>query len=584
MENSRKDHQHDIQQSFSNKVHALWQDDREYTQRVMMAIAPVFALCYTIIFFGPIELTAFSYESLAFGFMDVIGIMAVVSIVCFLLIIFTIAILRGKLFNYLLTGMIAITICGYLQGNFLNGELGALTGDAISWQMQKGSMFINMLVWFVLLTIPYLILYFNRSVWKKFMLAASIIICLMQTVALFSIIFNYSSKTAYGSEGSFLSNKDLVTYSKTSNTFVFLLDRMDYDYIEEIMQQNPDFFDQLDGFTSYSNAIAENARTRPAANYMFTNDDRNLFKTPPEEYLENAWDANGHNLLKDLSQADYQVNLYSEISNLFGQAASMGQYVSNISTEKPRVDATHVVEKLLTLSTYRYSPTFMKPFFWTYTDEINQGAFIKDDAQKTVYEVDETKFAKEINQFHLDDQKYFKLYHFNGSHTPYTLDEQGKKSNTTTDAVTQTKGSFHILFEAFAKMKELGIYKDASILIVADHGAPVSDYSPLQKATRIGLFYKPKGSEGTALKQSQAPVSHKNLPATMIRDSGLDYRAYGIPLDEVQEDAAIPRYFYKAVMSEGREKDLYIYEIQGNAADFNNWVMIKQEEIAYPFN
>lgn len=62
----------------------------------------------------------------------------------------------------------------------------------------------------------------------------------------------------------------METYSPEKNTIIFLLDRLDYDYMEQVLETDPDFFAPLDGFTSFTNATSEYARTKPAANFMFT--------------------------------------------------------------------------------------------------------------------------------------------------------------------------------------------------------------------------------------------------------------------------------------------------------------------------
>lgn len=581
MENVNTEKRNTIKSNFSKKRNALWNDKRSYKKRLFIAIAPVFAMCYTFLFFGPVEMTAFSHDSLSFSFTEITPIMAFVSISAFVLITLIVSILRGKIFNYVVTAIFSFTICGYLQGNFFNGELGALTGDAIAWQDQKTGMLWNLLIWFILFMIPYTLLYFNRKLWKQATTAISVVLILMQTVALGSIFISADTYAVEGKNANFLSNKEMYSYSKKDNTFVFLLDRLDYDYIEQVMVKDPDFFKKLDGFTSYTNAISENARTKPAANYMLTNCDKYLFKTSPKDYFEKSWE-NG-NVLKDLSKAGYVVDMYTEISDMFGQGKSMKKYISNMTSEHSKINTANIVNNLLTLSGYRYGPTSLKPFYWAYTDDINKGAYKKGKPEQEVYEIDEAKFARGIKNIKVTDDRYFKFYHFNGSHTPYTLNENGKRNAKPTSVVEQTKGSFQILYETFTKMKELGIYKDATIIITADHGSSVSDKKPLQKATRIGLFYKPSGSEGTALKNSKAPVSFKNIPATILKESGINYTNYGTPLDEVKDDSTIVRNYYKTVMVDGKEKELYSYEIKGDASDFKNWHLKKTDAITAPF-
>lgn len=83
----------------------------------------------------------------------------------------------------------------------------------------------------------------------------------MQAVPLVTIYINAGS--AEDSKEYYLSTEYMETYSPEKNTIVFLLDRLDYDYMEQVLETDPDFFAPLDGFTSFTNATSEYARTKP---------------------------------------------------------------------------------------------------------------------------------------------------------------------------------------------------------------------------------------------------------------------------------------------------------------------------------
>lgn len=170
-----------------------------------------------------------------------------------------------------------------------------------------------------------------------------------------------------------------------------------------------------------------------------------------------------------------------------------------------------------------------------------------------------------------------------GAHHPYTLGRDGQRSDTTTNPLIQSEGCFRILMKLFAWMKEAGIYKDTAIIITADHGHALSFEEPLSDAVRIGLFYKPAGCEGTPFATSDAPVSNSNIRATVLKNAGLDYSAYGPALDEVQPGQAVERFFYKTVGPDSREKTLYIYRVGTDASDFSSWELIGSEPVDAPF-
>ena len=559
------------------KLRDLWHDDQNYRKRFLLAVIVLFAACFTFLFFGPVEITAFAQSSLVFNLQTVLPVVAVIAVVVCVAGALLLALLHGRIFSYLLTAVFSVLLCGYLQGNFMNGRLGALTGDAVKWQGEKGGMVRNFLLWVLIFLIPYVILYFSRNVWKKVLAIGSVGLVVMQSVALVTIFTGGTAETA-ADKNNYLTTEGLGAYSSQKNTLVFLLDRLDYDHIAEILKQDPTFFNKLDGFTSYNNAISENARTKPAITYLFTNSEK-LWKVPAEQYLEDAWNDNGRNLLKDVKASNYTIDFYTEIGLIFGNGRTVKNYVSNLSSQSQKLNRINLAKNLGKLSAYRYLPLTMKPFFWCTTDEINSNVYDRS----SMYQIDETQYDK-IKDFSVSGTtNYFKYYHFMGSHTPYTVNAEGVRTGKT-DVVSQTKGNFNILFRAFEKMKRLGIYKNASILITGDHGEPMNDYSPLKKQTRVGFFYKPAGSAGTALKTSHAPISFKNVPASLAKSAGVkDYKKYGTPIEDVAENANVTRYSYKTLVEGSTEKTLLVYQVTGDAANFKNWKIVRQEPVKYSF-
>ena len=65
------------------KLKALWSDSRSFGKRFAMAGAAWGAACFTFVFFGPLELVAFSGESLVFRYDQVAWILALAALAAF---------------------------------------------------------------------------------------------------------------------------------------------------------------------------------------------------------------------------------------------------------------------------------------------------------------------------------------------------------------------------------------------------------------------------------------------------------------------------------------------------------------------
>ncbi len=565
------------------KLKALWADKRPFKKRFLLAGAAMLAFCFTFIFFGPLELVAFSGDSLLYGYKDVFWILALGAIVIGAALSCLISLLRGKIFNYFVSTVFAVTVAGYIQSVALNGSLGQLTGDAIRWETMGDKFALGIIVWTLIILLVFFLMYLTRELWSKAVTWISLLLVVMQLAPTVGILCGAYDEGPENVGRYNLTASGMYEYSENENTFVFVLDRLDYKYINEVMYKYPEFFDRLDGFTGYNNAISAFSRTEPALNQMLTGCEEMAHYVSEKDFFRDSWFEDGKDILRDIDAQGYSIEIYTETKSLFSDGSYMSQYVDNAKSGTSEIRPLNAFGKLMQLSAYRYSPIFWKPFFWADTNYFNQDVF-KDGYDKA-YSFDDVKYGPlfadaEANR----EQKSFKLFHLNGPHAPYTIDLNGVYNENGTTAEEQLMGSMKYLYDAFDRMKELGIYDDATIIITGDHGDPVTDFEPLHDAVRTGMFLKPSGAHGEKLKWSSAPVCTDNIPATIIKSVGGDYSLYGTPLDEIKEDADITRYYYKCVCDDNQtEREICKYEVKGDASDFKNWTLIKRESIKYPF-
>ena len=572
-------------ETVQKRLKALWEDKRRYVARLWISGAVMLAFAFTFLFFGPLELVAFSGGSLSFTYKDVFWLLLGAMALFVLVTAPVLALLRGRIFNYTICVAAGIVIAGYVQALAFNSGLGLLTGDGIDWSAHAASAVWGLLFWVAVLVVLLFGMYLHRKLWAKAVKAICVVLTFMQlvpTVAILCGAYDEAKSDAVGDY--YLSDKGFYEFSQEENVFVFVLDRLDYDYIEKVLKQDPDFFDKLDGFTAYTNAISGFARTKPALVHMLTGAGETAFHVPASQYYADAWNYEGRNLLKDLDSQGFGIEMYTNIRNLFSQPELAKQHVDNASNGREGMDYGVTLGKLLQLSAYRYAPTALKPFYWADTNYYNTGIYHAD--AYSAYQFNDAAYALGFaNSTAQRTEKSFKLYHFFGPHAPYSMKADGTASEVPTTVTDQTMGSFVNLMMLFDRMKELGIYDDATIIITGDHGAAVSDLKPLQKATRVGLFYKPAGASGT-LKQSAAPVTTSQVAATVVKAAGGDHGAYGPALDEVAENADITRVYYKTVCDPEtfRETQLCIYHVVGDAADFDNWELVETVDIPYSYN
>ena len=567
------------------RVKNLWADKRSYKKRLIIAGASLLAACFMVIFFGPIELVAFSGGSLLYTYTDVIWLLFLGFVVIWAGLSLLISLLRGMIFNYVVSSVFAFTVAGYLQAMFLNGSLGTLTGDAINWHTMKSDLLIGIFVWLFITLACFLLMYLHKRIWANTIKYVSLILVLIQIIPLVGIVAGAYDIKSSEVGTSKLTTEGMYDYSQNKNTFVFVLDRLDFDYVEAVMAEEPEFFDKLTGFTGFTNAISSTARTEPALNQLLTGCEDLAYRVPKNDFFRDSWFEGGKDILRDISAKDYSIDIYTEANVLFADGAYMEKYVQNASSGYSGLNYPTAFKKMMYLSAFRYVPIFLKPFFWADTTYYNRDVLNYDNTAP--YAFDDVKFMSDLkNGSSTVEKNSFKFYHFNGPHAPYEMDKDGNRSAEATNARDQLMGCMTHLYNAFDKMKELGIYDDATIIITADHGAAMYDDKPLVKATRNGLFYKPSGSSDEAIKWSGAPVCTDNIPATILKSVGADYSLYGRSLDEVGEDEDIVRYYYKSSTewsSTFSETKIYKYEVKGDASKFENWVLVEEIETENSF-
>lgn len=286
----------------SKKIKALWADKRPFHKRLILAGAAMAAACFTFIFYGPVEMVAFGGSSLTYSYMDILGIMAVAALLAFAAGTLAISLLKGKIFNYIVTFIFSVTVGGYLQALAFNGDMGSLNGNAIAWDQMKGELFINLFVWAVLFLVVYGILYFSRDLWKRMLIFGSAMLVIMQMAPLVGILTGMYDESGENDIADYaFMDSGMYAFSSNRNILVFVLDRMDFDYIESAVKKDPDILNGLEGFTGYTNAVSRYARTKPALNHMLTGSDSIAYDVPQTDYLRGSWTENGKDLLGDLT-------------------------------------------------------------------------------------------------------------------------------------------------------------------------------------------------------------------------------------------------------------------------------------------
>lgn len=568
---------------FKSKCRELVTEKRPWYKRLITGALVALAFTYTLFVFGPFEVYLANIEFYPFTFYDLLKPLVLLGIGIFAGLTLILFLLRGRLFNYVTTVIFSTTVCAYIQCNMMN-SLSALDGSDIAWEFMTDTMLWNSVIWGVIFVIPFIVHYFSRKFWRKMVTFLSALLIAIQSAGLVQLLilsdFNYAD--------GYLSNKEIFHVSEEKNVIVFLLDRCAFTTIEKTFGIYPDIKEGLVDFISYDNAAGSYSRTFPSVCYLLTGV-HNDYTEPVTNYFRKAWTTGS--FLTDIKNAGYGARVYTEMNYVIKNTDFAEGKIDNIGTEEINPDSVNMLNTVLKLSMYRYSPLSMKPFFWCYTGDFESVGTAADGSKITdIHRTNDAAFYEKLRNEGLTvdegSRGSFIFYHMKGSHEPFFMDENGNFTYSST-AEKQTAGNLRMILDYIKLLKEKDLYDNTTIIITADHGL-TGTITELDYPRTISLLVKYPGvNDGKPLSYNSAPVNHDNIRSTILKELGIDYSAYGPAIDDVAEDANVTRYFYMSAADGNpglhRDHELVTYKIEGDINDFKNWSIVERKRIEYPF-
>ncbi len=371
----------------------------------------------------------------------------------------------------------------------------------------------------------------------------------------------------------FLTKKGIDSVTKGKNIIIFIIDRFDVSFYEDIIKKTPDYFDDLDGFTYFGDNISLYSRTWPAVPTMISGVD-NDFSLTASEYFNKAYTQS--DFLKDLQKNNYKIKIYTQSYYCYREGTPFIGLADNISLSRGyTITSTgELVKNLVKLSAYRYAPNAFKSSIKISTSSFDSIAVRDGTAPQYVADDPDTcgQILKNGLSFDGEGDSYIFL-HLNGAHSPYNMDENAERSSDA-NADGQIRGCFKMIKFYLSQLKELGVYDDATIIITGDHPRSRDDGKLPWQPRLTSLFVKPTGASG-ALKHSTAQVSQENLIPTLVKSAGIKTdNDYGKSYFEVPEGQDFVRYHkFQLSPAKGSSDPVKIvtYKVSGKGTDFENW-------------
>ena len=500
--------------------------------RLIDIILGVTTLVFTCLFFIPLTVYALNQKEFLSHPSEMVRFLA---FLCAGVTVAGVAVLLGlgkSSRRFSIPALAFLTLGVWIQGYVFNWDYGSFDGSELAFQL-IALRSADLLAWAVLA-----ILVIGLGLKKQLSFRPLFIILLLtQSVSLF-MAFNTAGSLEVLPEQEedvgAMNKTHQFTFSEADNIIILTLDAFQTDVFNEYLEAHPEFAGKIPGFTYYPDTVATSYFSAHSIPVIFTGRafDAN---TSFSAYLSDAYQ--NYSMAAKLKEAGYYVGIYNYFSlaqscfhpNLFTGIAD------NYSGEEEYVASyyAHEVRRILLTGLFRLAP------------HIARNAIYTRWLLEAPLEQDRDIFARDFQHFSRVNgaQPRLNYYHLQGLHQPLVIDGE-RLDWQDREAIRQVAALLCELIETFVnRIQRLGIYEDAAIFIIADHGLlwdpdhlhfgrfdspqlrdtpPLDVFAKKVRALPLVLF-KPPGAGGD-LVVSHRPVSLKDLTPTVLDLAGLDYR------------------------------------------------------------
>lgn len=562
---------------------------------------------------APYEIYCNNISELTFSAKEFLGIQGSFSLLITLCLFCVLYFIPSVVYRFLYPALFGILLMLFLQTNYLNGGMNSLAGDGMNSKTSTFTYIWNTSLWLIVI-IAFIVLF-------QFVKIQNIVklVALVLTIAISATqIMNFTITTLntdgaftsaidrtygkYEDKPRFLTYKNIDKFGTDNNVIFICVDRMDgLLYAEPAMEAYPETFAKLDGFTYYSDFVSMYGYTFPSVAYMlsgqkYDNGDQK------EHFYRVHNENNTFNVLHDTY--GYNVNLYAETYYDYSNANELPSYLGNAMEAERDTIVTKVRRPwkfsviLTQTALYRSLPFLLKDTVGSVDTNTFNGFVYYDSTDlrgEKSYEYDMKRLHNELlardgNYSTGTDSKNFSFIHFSGCHANESSTGLGKTD--TSIKISEAKKSMELVTDYLDQMKAASpeIYRDSTIVIMADHGVVKKRHNNLSEPMLSACFVKPAGAAETPLATSDAPVSVSNIWATIFQSEGLAYDkdALGDSFFDIEASFnatgvyPVREFVWTKRNKQLTEYDSITYKIEGKARDFSSWSIGSIEHVSHP--
>jgi hypothetical protein len=485
-------------------------------------------LAFNLAVLGPHTVHAGNADEYSASFWSVLGYLAaaagLLSFVLSALLLLVPRKVRGRPVVF----VFSLAALAWLQGNWLLGDYGLLDGDALDFEANSAARLRDAAVWITGIAAAQLGYRFLRR--HVTVLAGAFLV--LQALSLpFAAITAGPESSDPRASLPVVADAEIFEFSSEANIILLILDTFTSDTFVELADRDREHFDRAyAGFVVYGDTVGAFPSTQYALPVMLgaaPYDNR----IPVDDYMTSSLqrdDINGRLLAQG-----YAVDWVSAWP-LF---CRRGTYSTCYAIPRPYVPPDEyrrrMAAELFDISLFRHAPHDGKKLVYAGGDWLVQAALWREEGA-SVFVTSAVDFFTDFNAAVRvgREQPTFKILHMAGGHGPFVLDADcaavESRPYNRRNYEAQVRCGLAQTEALLERLRELGVYDGATIIVASDHGAsfgaPASGAHGLSAhrlaRARALLAVKWPGAKG-GLKRSPAPASIQDIAPTIAAVAGL---------------------------------------------------------------
>lgn len=568
-------------------------------KQALMAVGPATILVIQLFFFMPLTLYVGNTSEFAVPFSAAFRIWLPLAVIMAGGLTLVVMLLPGSLSRVYFSLVAALSVLVWLQGNLLVWDYGLLDGHVIDWQAESWRGWLDIGIW---LTVLVAVAAFSRRLGPPVIRIAVAIFLLQGALSGYSWA-QYNAELAQRprtADASTLEN--VLRFSSQKNVLQIIADGFQSDIFAELMAEEGTgqrLRAALDGFTYFPENMGVFPYTHMSVPAIFTGQ---IYRNhlPIDEYMDST--IGRKSILSAAMDAGYEVDLVvpkATLADLYRRSPSTNFYPIKGQRHISSTEFEYqTAARLIDLSLFRVTPHFFKKHI--YNDQLwLVQSMIADRDYLTLHFFSHSQFLESMAENLSADRPVpvYKVVHVMLSHRPWVATEQcryaGRTLPTARETVkNQARCGLIEIVKLLESMKRLGIYDDATIVLMGDHGAwvpprgtkvilnpdgkSVDHINPNILSLSVPLLAVKRPGDSGPLKANDAPTWIVDTAATIADVAGLGAQFPGTSVFRLNGEEPRKREFNVYNYRRGEYSGEYLtpieeFAITGSVVDAASW-------------